>query len=128
MKLFYDDEFDALQQMIAGSDRTVKQCAAFLRPDLKPESSYAWLKTCLNPQGDQNLKFGQVVSLARYCGRFDALYYMADELTHARPGPLNPRDEIAQLQRNYIEAVHQARDIADRMERLARSPLQTVSK
>jgi len=43
-KLFYDDEFDALQQMIAGSERSFKECAAFLRPDLKPESAYAWLR------------------------------------------------------------------------------------
>src|SRR6266702_5853068 len=95
MKLFYDDEFDALQQMIAASNRTFKDCATFLWPDLKPESAYARLKACVNAHGDQNLKFGQIISLARYCGRFDALYYMADELAHARPGPINPRDELA---------------------------------
>ncbi len=128
MKLFYDDEFDALQQMIAASNRTFKDCATFLWPDLKPESAYARLKACVNPHGDQNLKFGQIVSLARYCGRFDALYYMADELAHARPGPINPRDELAELQRRYIEAVHLARDVADKMERLARAPLQAVGK
>jgi len=53
MKLFYDDEFDALQQMIAASNRTFKDCALFLRPDLKPESAYAWLKACVNPHGDR---------------------------------------------------------------------------
>lgn len=127
-KLFYDDEFDALQQMIAGSERKFKDCAMFLRPDLKPESSYAWLKACINAQGDQNLKFGQIVSLARYCGRFDVLYHMADELAHARPELKQPEDEKAQLQRRYIEAVHLARDVADQMERLARSPLQAVAK
>lgn len=113
MKLFYDDEFDALQQMIAGSERSFKECAAFLRPDLKPESAYAWLKACVNPQGDQNLKLGQIVSLARFCRRTDILFFMADELKHERPKPLNPEDERTRIQREFAEAVAIVKDLAD---------------
>jgi hypothetical protein len=112
MKLFYDDEFDALQQTIAGSERSFKECAAFLRPDLKPESAYAWLKACVNPNGDQHLRFGQVISLARFCKRFDALFFMADELLHERPEPRNAEDEKARIQREFAEAVARLEDLA----------------
>lgn len=129
MKLFYDDIFDALQRTIADSPRSFKECAAFLRPDLKPESAYAWLKACVNADGDQSLKFQQIVSLAKFCGRFDALFCMADELAHQRPQPANPRDEMAELQRRFIESVHAQRDLVERMERTARreTELRTVA-
>jgi hypothetical protein len=113
MKLFYDDEFDALQQMIAGSERSFKECATFLRPDLKAESAYAWLKACVNPNGDQHLKFGQVISLARYCKRFDALFFMADELMHERPDRRNEEDEKARIQREFAEAVARLEGLAE---------------
>ena len=113
MKLFYDDEFDALQRTIADSERSFKECASFLRPDLKPESAYAWLKACVNPSGDQSLKFGQVISLARFCKRYDMLFFMADELHHARPEVLDPEDERARIQREFAEAVAKVKDLAD---------------
>jgi len=113
MKLFYDDEFDALQQTIACSERSFKECATFLRPDLKPDSAYAWLKACTNPNGDQHLRFGQVISLARFCKRSEALFFMADELLHERPGALNPEDEKARIQREFAEAVAKLEELVD---------------
>jgi len=125
-KLFYDDEFDALQQMIAGSERSFKECAAFLRPDLKPESAYAWLKACVNPNGDQNLKFGQIVSLARFCKRYDALLHMADELGHERPGMRNPEDEKARIQREFSEAWAQFQEMAEQARTAGIFPLRSA--
>lgn len=126
MKLFYDDEFDALAQTISNSEKTLKECAHYLRPDLKPDSAYAWLKECLNPKGDTRLKFGQIISLCRFCERFDALFYMADECQHERPTRKNPEDELAALQRTYIESVQLQRRIADRLEKLTQAPLASV--
>jgi hypothetical protein len=124
-KLFYDDEFDALQQMIAGSERSFKECAAFLRPDLKPESAYAWLKVCVNPHGDQNLKFGQVIALAKFCKRCDALFFMTDELLHERPAPKNPDSEKAFIQRKFAEAVARLDEIAEEARRAGVWPMKT---
>jgi hypothetical protein len=126
MKLFYDDEFDALQQTIAGSERSFKECACFLRPDLKPESAYAWLKACTNPNGDQHLKLGQVISLARFCKRFDVLFFMADELMHERPDAVNPEDEKARIQREFAEAVARLESLAEQARAAGIYPLRAA--
>lgn len=53
MKLFYDDEFDAIGRAIGESGKPFKLVAAHLFPDMKPESAYARLKGCCSPAGDQ---------------------------------------------------------------------------
>ena len=118
MKLFYDDEFDALAQTIANSGKSFKECAAFLFPHLKPESQYARLKACLNSDKDERLTFGQIIALCRFCDCYDALQFMSDELNHDRPRKREPEDERARLQREYVDAVLMLKRISERMERL----------
>lgn len=96
-KLFFDDEFDALQQMVANSAKSHKEVASFLWPDMKPESAYAKLKACLNPAGDERLKFGQIIAAMNFCGSFDPLQFACDETLHARPTRVAPEDEEVKL-------------------------------
>lgn len=103
-KLFYDDEFDALSQTISNSDKAFKEVAGYLFPHLKAESQYARLKACLNAEKDERLTFGQIIALCRFCKCFDALFFMADELSHERPAPKAPEDELTRLLREYLEA------------------------
>ncbi|XLV72591.1 hypothetical protein ACKZDW_08045 [Ralstonia syzygii subsp. celebesensis] len=49
-KLFYEDEYEALNLMVSNSQKSAKELAAYLFPHLKPESAYARLKACLNPE------------------------------------------------------------------------------
>jgi hypothetical protein len=115
-RLFYDDEFDALAQTITNSEKPFKQCAAFLFPHLKQESQYARLKACLNPEKDERLTLGQIIALCRFCESYDALYFMADELEHERPTKRAPEDELARLQREYIEAVRALKTLTPKIE------------
>lgn len=116
-KLFYDDENDAVAQMIANSERTFKECAAFLFPHLKPESQYARLKNCLrSDKTDEKLSFGQIIALARFCEAYDALYFMADELDHDRPVKRAPADELAELIREYLKSKSRATSLEPRIE------------
>jgi hypothetical protein len=117
-KLFYDDEYDALAQMVANSGRTVKEIASFLRPDLKPESAYAWFKVCMNPTGDQRLRFGQFIAVMRFCGQFDPLFYACDELGHERPKAVTREDELTALLREYLEAKRVQERVEPRIEKL----------
>lgn len=52
MKLFYDDEYDAIATAIGSSGKEFKTVAAHIFPDMKPESAYARLKACCSPTGD----------------------------------------------------------------------------
>lgn len=94
-KLFYDDEFEALRRMIE-SGEGYKKTASHLRPDLKPESAYAWLKACVSEQGDQRMKFGQIIEAMRFNRRYEPLYFACDETSHERPNRKEPADAQAQ--------------------------------
>lgn len=103
-RLFYDDEYDALQTMVGDSGKTIKACALHLWPDMKAESAYAKLKDCLNPKGSEQLKFSQVIALMKYCERYDPLLYACDETLHARPDRKTVDDESVKL----VETINSA--------------------
>lgn len=103
-KLFYEDEFEALQMMISGSDKSVKEVAGFLFPHLKPESAYARLKACLNPERDERLTLGQIIAAMVFCKRYDPLMFACDETLHARPERKAPEDEEVRL----VEVISEA--------------------
>lgn len=97
MKLFYDDEFDAIAMAVGNSGKPFKLVAAHIFPDMKPESAYARLKDCCTPTGTQRLTFGQVVRLMAYCECYDPLYHACDETLHARPDRKAAEDEAVKL-------------------------------
>lgn len=116
-RLFYEDEFDALQTMVGESGKGFKACAAYLWPDLKPETGYAKLKDCLNPTGSERFKFSQVLALMKFCERYDPLLYLCDETLHARPDRKSIEDEKVKL----TEAIGSAASVLNKtMAQLAR--------
>lgn len=106
-KLFYEDSHEALQLMVSNSGKTIKEIAAFLWPEMKPESAYAKLKACLNPKGDENFRFEQVIALMRFCNSYEPLEYICDETMHARPDRKAPEDDIVKLS----ETIQSAADV-----------------
>lgn len=110
MKLFYDDEFDAIASAIGGSGKPFKDVAHFMFPDMKVESAYARLKDCCNPHGSQRLSFGQVVRLMNFCGTYDPLLHACDETLHARPDRKAPEDEAVKL----VEVIESAAGTMER--------------
>ena len=95
-QLFYDDEFHPIRAAIEDG-RGYKETAQHLWPSMKPESAYAKLKACTTQQGDQRLRFGEIVAIMRFNQRFDPLYFICDETLHHRPTPKSPEDEEAKL-------------------------------
>jgi hypothetical protein len=114
MKLFYDDEFDAIATAIGNSGKPFKIVAAHMFPDLKPESAYAKLKACCSPTGGERLTFGQVIRLMAFCEQYDPLLHACDETLHARPDRKAPEDEAIKL----VEVLNGA---AQTMERAMRA-------
>lgn len=110
MKLFYDDEHDAIATAIGASGKIFKEVAAFMFPDMKAESAYARLKDCCNPTGTQRLSFGQTVRLMRFLECYDPLYHACDETLHARPDRRAPEDEAVAL----VEAINSAANTMER--------------
>ncbi len=119
--LFYDDEFQALRQMIEAG-RGYKKTAAMLWPAMKPDSAYAKLKACCNGAGDERLKFGEIVAAMRFNERFDPLYYACDETLHLRPGRREAREEQARLAVVMQEAAATMTRAMEQLERLKTMP------
>jgi len=118
LKLFYDDEFDALNQMVTHSDKSAKDLAVFLFPHLKMESAYARLKACLNPEKDERLTFGQIIAAMNFCGTFDPLMFACHETSHSTPEPVAADDEQARMVMAVENATATLAAAAKQLERL----------
>lgn len=105
-KLWFDDEYEALSLMISNSHRSSKELASFLYPDLKPDSAYARLRACLNPEKDERFTFGQIIAAMKFCECYEPLLYACDETCHSRPARVSPEDEQVKL----VEAITGAAD------------------
>lgn len=103
-KLFYDDEYEALNLMVSNSSKSPKELAGYLFPHLKIDSAYARLKSCLNSDRDERLTFGQIIAAMRFCECYDPLMFACDETMHARPERKAPADEEVRL----VEAINGA--------------------
>lgn len=106
-KLFYEDEYEALNLMVSNSQKATKELAYFLFPHLKPDSAYARLKACLNSEKDERLTFGQIIAAMKFCECYDPLMFACDETMHARPDRRAPQDEEVKL----VEAINSAATI-----------------
>ena len=98
-----------------------KQVGPLLWPEKAPEAAQRLLLDCLNEDRPAHLLPDQVLlvlSLARQKGYHAAFGYMADRLGYAAPVPVEPRDEVAELQRQFIAATQTMTALALRMERL----------
>ncbi len=127
-KLFYEDEFEALAMTISNSDKSFKEVANHMFPNLKPDAAYAKLKAWLSPTGDGHPSLGHVIAICRFCGRFDALFFACDELHHERPPRIEPEDEVARLQREYVEATKALVKMATRIEQIQAGPALKVAR
>lgn len=131
LPLFQDanDALTAAVHAIGG----FKQIGVALRPELvgRPQQAAQWLRDCLNHEKREKLSPEQLLHLLRLAreGNYHAAKHWIDgETGYAESAPLKPEDALAEQQRRFIEAVHVARDIADKIEWLSRYPLQAVAK
>jgi hypothetical protein len=109
-KLFFEDEYEALQLMVSNSEKTFSELAYYLFPDKKPETAYARLKACMNPEKDERLTFGQIIAAMKFCECYEPLYHACDETLHARPDRKAAKDEEVRM----VEAINSAADVMNR--------------
>ena len=108
---FYDSDIEAVNAAIVKSGRKAKEVAHGLWPHLKMDTAYARLKNALNADKAEKLTLDEIILICRLTHRFDPLFYMADELSHARPVFKEPKDQEADL-------AHETQRLADQVSRL----------
>ena len=130
-KLFYDSYFEALRDDVnaCGGPKAVGE---WFWAEKSIEARRNMVNDRLN--GERRDRFTDeqerlIMRRARErCGFSAALAYVCDETGFERPRPLNLADEKAELERAFIDSVRRQEQIADRMERLTRSPIAVVNK
>lgn len=99
-----------------------KQVGPLLWPEKAPDSAQRLLLDCLNDDRPAKLSPEQVLlvlRLARAKGYHDGLAFVLADLGYAPPVPVDPRDEAAELQRQFMGVMGKAEELVSRMERAA---------
>ena len=98
-------------------------------PEIGADVAQRKLLNCLGDSNPAHLTPEQglhIFRLARQRGCHAGMQFMARDLGYAEPVPTEPRDEAAELQRQYIEAARSMAKIAERIESLHRPNLRAA--
>lgn len=111
---------DALVECVkaAGGSKVV---GARLWPAKLVDAAQRHLLNCLKEGRAEHLKPDEVLlilRMAREAGCHTGMAFLAQSLGYAIPQPVEPRDEVAQLQRDFIAANAEMRARAERLEAL----------
>lgn len=112
-----NDALIALVKALGGS----KVVGPMLWPEKMADAAQRLLLDCLNPDRPAHLTPEQMVLLlrkARQAGNHEALGWLMADLGYAAPVPLAPRDEAAELQRQFIAATENMAAMMARMQAL----------
>ena len=116
--LFFEDVYEAIKTdvMALGGAKAV---GLILWPE-KKEKAGDYLNTCLNRARPEKLDPEQVeliIKLAKEAGSYATRYFQCDNTGFTRPTPIEPEDERAKLERDFIEAVKHLDGIKKQLEK-----------
>lgn len=116
--LLHESITDALREVVQASGGP-KKVGAMLWPELPIDQAAGKLRDCLNPDRREKLSPEQTVLLGRIgreAGCHALMVFMARECGYADPVPIEPEDEVARLQREFVEATKSLGALAARIE------------
>ena len=128
LSLVHEDIYDALRTCVQAAGGA-KAIGHLLWPELKPDKAGNRLADAMNAMKRDVLNPEQVLLIlreGRKAGCHAAMYFIADECDYQRPQPIEPEDEKARLQREYVEAVQQLQKLTSQIEHV--NALQVVGK
>jgi hypothetical protein len=103
-----------------------KKFAAEMWPDRSVGDAHNLLNACLNPEKRERFSPDQLLYIlrkGRAVGCHTLITFMAREAGYTDPQPIEPEDERAKLQREYVEAAKAMGRMAERIEQLAQPTL-----
>lgn len=107
-----------------------KQVGPVLWPEKAPDAAQRLLLACLNEDRPERLSPDHLMLIlrkARAKGCHSAFEFMAAELGYTRPSPVEPMDELAELQRQFINATEIQAKLVARMERMQKPQLRSAA-
>lgn len=128
-ELFHEDFNGALGHVISALGGN-KRVGAELWPSLTADAAGKKVSNCLNTEHAQQFHPQDILWIlkqARQAGVHSAMAYIAGECGYSLPQPLEPLDEAAELQRQFIQSVEAQQRLLKRLERLSVPGMQAVS-
>jgi hypothetical protein len=129
MSLVHESITDALREAINACGGN-KKVGPVLYPDLPVDQAAGRIRDCLNPDRRELFSPDQVVliaRLARDAGNHAIMNHLAVELGYLKPAPVEPEDEIARLQREFVEATKSLHTMATRIETITATAVRRVA-
>lgn len=117
------NEYESLNHALIDAVKALggsKVVAARLWPEKDPLAAQRHLLACLNEDKPERLSPDHLMLLlrmARDIGHHGAFAHMSHMLSYAEPQPINPRDELTELLREYREFRRGDSAMAERIER-----------
>ncbi|WP_246189321.1 hypothetical protein [Pseudoxanthomonas kalamensis] len=115
--MFYDTYEDAIRDCVTALGG-FKQVGNMLWPAMPADDAGRKLAACLNTDKREKLDLGELRLIrrtARQSGVHILAHYEARDAGYTEPQPLNPEDEAAQLQREFVSAVKALEVLQKRM-------------
>jgi hypothetical protein len=120
LDLIHEDIYEALRVCV-GALGGAKKVGSFLRPEMPADKAGNWLNDCLNTARRDKLDIEQILLIlkeSRKVGCHAAMCFIAEECHYRKPEPIEPRNEIVELQKEFIRSVEQNQKILQRMEQM----------
>ena len=118
LSLHHESITDALREVIqaAGGAKVV---GAKMFPDMTIDHAAGRVRDCLNHDRRERFTPEQVLMLLRLghqVGCHAAMVFMARDAGYSDPQPVEPEDEVARLQREYVEATKALLHMANKID------------
>lgn len=118
LSLHHESITDALREVIqaAGGAKVV---GSKMFPDMTVDYAAGRIRDCLNNDRRERFTPEQVLMLLRLghqVGCHAAMAFMAREAGYSDPQPVEPEDEVARLQREYVEATKALLQMANKID------------
>ena len=117
--LFHESLLAAIGEVVAVLHGP-KTVGAALRPELSAENAGKWVSNCLNAEHPQKFDPEQVLFILREGRKAQAhaaINYLLREAGYADAQPIEPEDEKAALQRQFIEGMKSLEQMMARLNR-----------
>lgn len=118
MSLIHESITDAIREAVQAIGGN-KKLGALMFPDLPVDQAAGRIRDCLNPDRRELFSPDQVLMIARLAkssGNNTIMGYLAAELGYLKPVSIDPEDEIARLQREFVDATRSLHHMASRIE------------
>lgn len=125
-EMFHEDFRESLRHSVNAIGGP-KKVGMLLWPSLSVDQARTRLNNCLDPSRAEKLDYHEIIFIvaeARKIGVHSAATQFARETGYADPKPIEPVDEAAELQRQFIQSVQTQERILKRMEKLSLPTMQ----